>query len=183
MDVEIHPNAKKHLTEKQVLGAWFAVTECIRRESEDEPPRWLAIGWLPDGRSVELVAVELIRGWLIIHALVSGSEEILARDRASSAEGSMMSKTYTAANGQVVTDEMIDAWCESYERGEFPDGERTVGGIVHGRPPLSGEGTATLSVKIPLGMKEAIRRRAAAEGMTPSEFARAALSEKLLAAG
>ncbi|MEO2531502.1 hypothetical protein ABG984_06880 [Collinsella aerofaciens] len=44
MDVEIHPNAKKHLTEKQVLGAWLAVTECIRRESEDEPPRWLAIG-------------------------------------------------------------------------------------------------------------------------------------------
>lgn len=69
MDAEIHPNAKKHLTEKQVLGAWFAVTECIRRESEDEPPRWLAIGWLPDGRSVELAAVELIRGWLIIHAL------------------------------------------------------------------------------------------------------------------
>lgn len=66
MDVEIHPNAKKHLTEKQVLGAWFAVTECIRRESEDEPPRWLAIGWLPDGRSVELVAVELIRGWLML---------------------------------------------------------------------------------------------------------------------
>lgn len=32
-------------------------------------------------------------------------------------------------------------------------------------------------------MKEAIRRRATAEGMTPSEFARAALSEKLLAAG
>lgn len=69
MDVEIHPNAKKHLTEKQVLGAWLAVSECICRESEDEPPRWLAIGWLPDGRSVELVAVELICGWLIIHAL------------------------------------------------------------------------------------------------------------------
>ena len=64
MDVEIHPNAKKHLTEKQVLSAWLAVTECIRRESKDEPPRWLAIGWLPDGRSVELVAVELV-----IHAL------------------------------------------------------------------------------------------------------------------
>lgn len=69
MDVEIHPNAKKHLTEKQVYGAWLAVTECIRRESEDEPPRWLAIGWLPNGRSVELVVVELIRGWFIIHAL------------------------------------------------------------------------------------------------------------------
>ena len=46
MDVEIHPNAKKHLTEKQVLSAWLAVTECIRREPKDEPPRWLAIGWL-----------------------------------------------------------------------------------------------------------------------------------------
>lgn len=46
MDVEIHPNAKKHLTEKQVLSAW------------------LAVGWLPDGRSVELVAVELVRGGL-----------------------------------------------------------------------------------------------------------------------
>lgn len=56
-----------------------------------------------------------------------------------------------------------------------------VGSCMDG--PHSGEGTATLSVKIPLGMKEAIRRRAAAEGMTPSEFARAALSEKLLAAG
>ena len=65
MDVEIHPNAKKHLTEKQVLSAWLAVTECIRREPKDEPPRWLAIGWLSDGRSVELVAVELVRGWLI----------------------------------------------------------------------------------------------------------------------
>lgn len=95
----------------------------------------------------------------------------------------MMGKAYATANGQVVTDEMIDAWCESYERGEFPDGEHTAGGIVHGRPPLSGEGTATLSVKIPLGMKEAIRRLAAAEGMMPSEFARAALSEKLLAVG
>ncbi len=69
MDVEIHPNAKKHLTEKQVLSAWLAVTECIRREPKGEPLRWLAIGWLPGGRSVELVAVELVRGGLIIHAL------------------------------------------------------------------------------------------------------------------
>ena len=43
MDVEIHPNTIKHQTKR----------------------------WLPDGRSVELVAVELICGWLIIHALSS----------------------------------------------------------------------------------------------------------------
>lgn len=80
MDVEIHPNAKKHLTEKQVLSAWLAVTECIRRESKDEPPRWLAIGWLSDGRSVELVAVELVRGGAYHSCLVSSPEEILAGD-------------------------------------------------------------------------------------------------------
>lgn len=64
MDVEIHPNAKKHLTEQQVLSAWLAVTECIRRESKDEPPRWLAIGWLPDGRSVGLSRSSLSVGGL-----------------------------------------------------------------------------------------------------------------------
>ena len=46
-----------------------AYTAANGREPKDEPPRWLAIGWLSDGRSVELVAVELVRGWLIIHAL------------------------------------------------------------------------------------------------------------------
>ena len=48
---------------------------------------------------------------------------------------------YIAANGQVITDALIDQWCEAYERGEFPEGERTVGGVVMGRPPLSMEKT------------------------------------------
>ena len=38
------------------------------RESDGEPPRWLVVGWLPDGRDVELVAVGLSTGWLVIHA-------------------------------------------------------------------------------------------------------------------
>ena len=36
MDVEIHPNAKKAPDGKQVLSAWLAVTECIRREPKGE---------------------------------------------------------------------------------------------------------------------------------------------------
>ena len=94
-----------------------------------------------------------------------------------------MARTYTAANGQVITEEMIDGWCAAYEEGEFPADEHTVGGVVRGRPPLSREETVTLSVKVPAGMKEAIRRRAEEEGVTPSEYARLALSEKLRAAG
>lgn len=69
MEPEIHPNALKHLTRNEVLKAWGSVTKSICRSVRDEPPRWLCLGWLPDGRSVELIAVEHLGGWLIIHAL------------------------------------------------------------------------------------------------------------------
>jgi len=89
-------------------------------------------------------------------------------------------KSYMAANGQEITEEMIDHWCESYERGEFPKGERSSGEVVYGRPPLSSEGSAVISVKVPLGMKVAIERKAKSAGMTTSAYARAALADKLL---
>lgn len=44
----------------------------------------------------------------------------------------MMSKAYTAANGQVVTDEMIDAWCESYEMAGFRTASIPLGGSCTG---------------------------------------------------
>ncbi len=88
--------------------------------------------------------------------------------------------TYTAANGQDLTDEMIDRWCEAYDRGEFPEGERTVGCVIHGRPPLSAEGTATISIKVPVGMKKALEQRAADAGVTLSAFSRSALADKLI---
>lgn len=68
MEPEIHKNALKHLSREEVISAWGNVVKCVQRASDDEPPRWLCVGWLPDGRSVELVAVETIFGWLIIHA-------------------------------------------------------------------------------------------------------------------
>ena len=69
MQPEIHPNALKHLDRDDVLYAWSSVTKCIQRASDDEPPRWLCVGWLPNGASVELIAVETMTGWLIIHAM------------------------------------------------------------------------------------------------------------------
>lgn len=69
MEPEIHPNALKHLSRREVLQAWASVTKCIQRASDDEPPRWLCVGWLHDGRSVEIIAVETVLGWLIIHAM------------------------------------------------------------------------------------------------------------------
>lgn len=89
---------------------------------------------------------------------------------------------YTAANGQELTDAMIEEWCACYERGEFPAGEHSVGEVVMGRPPLSSEKTATLTVKMPIGMKEALVRRAEREGVTASAYTRSVLADSLVAA-
>lgn len=69
MEPEIHPNALKHLSRAEVLQAWGSVTKSIMRESPQEPPRWLMVGWLADGRDVELIVVETVSGWLVIHAM------------------------------------------------------------------------------------------------------------------
>lgn len=69
MEPEIHPNVLKHLSCAEVLQAWGSVTKSIMRESPQEPPRWLMVGWLADGRDVELIAVETVSGWLVIHAM------------------------------------------------------------------------------------------------------------------
>ena len=45
--------------------------------------------------------------------------------------------SYVAANGQEITEEMIDTWCAAYEKGEFPEGEHTTGEVVFGTHPLS----------------------------------------------
>lgn len=90
---------------------------------------------------------------------------------------------YIAANGQEVTDALIDQWCEAYERGEFPEGEHTVGGVVMGRPPLSMEKTTTFTIKIPVGMKAALMRKAKEHGQTASGYTREIIAENLMAVG
>lgn len=87
---------------------------------------------------------------------------------------------YVAASGQEITEAMIDRWCEAYEHGEFPVGERTVGGVVPGRPPLSTEKTVTLTVKIPVGMKAALVKRAKEKGKTASGYTREIIAEDLM---
>lgn len=94
-----------------------------------------------------------------------------------------MRKAYIAASGQEITEAMIDRWCDAYERGEFPEGEDTIGGVVYGRPPLSREGTAVISIKVPIGMKLAVERRARSQGVSTSAYARDALADKLLGGG
>ncbi|NHM13510.1 hypothetical protein [Xiamenia xianingshaonis] len=87
---------------------------------------------------------------------------------------------YVAANGQEMTEAMIDRWCDAYEQGEFPAGERTVGDVVAGRPPLSAEKTVTLTIKIPVGMKAALVKKAKEKGKTASGYTREIIAEDLM---
>jgi hypothetical protein len=71
MKVLVLPHALRHgLGEEEIIYAWNSLIRCRQRQSKDEPPRWIAIGTLPDGRTVEMVAFESLAGeWCVFHAL------------------------------------------------------------------------------------------------------------------
>lgn len=83
-----------------------------------------------------------------------------------------------ASNGKVVTENMLDEVCAALDADEWPEGWRNVGGVV-GRPPMSPEGSAVLSVKIPPAMKQAIADKAHAAGVPMSVMVRTMLEESL----
>lgn len=89
--------------------------------------------------------------------------------------------SYFAANGQEITDDMIDRWCASYERGEFPEGERTVGDVRMGCPSSSSKKTSTLEVEIPQGMKATLDKQAERQGLSTQAYALSLLTDNLLA--
>ena len=46
-----------------------------------------------------------------------------------------------AANGTVVTEQMLDSWSSALDRDEWPEGWANKGEVVYGRPPLSVSGS------------------------------------------
>ncbi len=86
-----------------------------------------------------------------------------------------------AANGQLVTDEMIDAWSESLDHDEWPSSWENVGEVIHGKPPIDTDSNVVLSIKVPVGMKRAIENRAKNTGVSTSAAARKLLEDGLLA--
>ena len=86
-----------------------------------------------------------------------------------------------AANGVMVTDEMLDQWCAALDRDEWPEGWENKSDVVYGRPPLSTGSSVTLSIKVPAAMKQRIAEEAKKKGTSTSNYARALLAEALLA--
>lgn len=70
--IRIHPHAIKHgLSEEDVAYAWTNAIRSVQRHGTDDPPLWIAIGPIKDGRFAELVGFMDIDGvWCIFHAMV-----------------------------------------------------------------------------------------------------------------
>ena len=76
----------------------------------------------------------------------------------------------TTKNGNVITDEQLDAWAEACERGEYP-GEPT-GEIIVGRPLMFGEEMNPVTFKMPLAKIRAVNDRAAELDLSRSDYLR-----------
>lgn len=88
--------------------------------------------------------------------------------------------TFAAIDGQKITDEKLAAWERDYAQGTFPEGERNLSQVIHGSPrSLSGEGSETLSVKIPVAMKRALIATAKKQQLTTSELVCITLAKSL----
>ena len=70
--VRVHGNALKHgLTSDEVAYAWENPIRCRQRNGTDDPPLWISVGSLPDGRFAELIGFMDIDGvWCVFHAMV-----------------------------------------------------------------------------------------------------------------
>ena len=80
MKIVILPHALRHgLSENEIAYAWASPIRCRQRQSKDEPPRWIAIGTLPNGRMVEMVAFENSAGeWCVFHAKTPPTAKFVA---------------------------------------------------------------------------------------------------------
>ena len=181
MKPEIHRNALKHLSREEVISAWANVVRCIQHISDDEPPplalRGVAPRWTKRRTDCSRNDTRMAH-----HPCKQPDTAKIRKGNTGDGEENKMS-SYIAANGQEITDALIDQWCEAYEQGEFPEGEHTVGGVVMGRPPLSMEKTVAFTIKMPVGMKAAIAKKAKENGKTASGYARDLIAEDLMAAG
>ena len=88
-------------------------------------------------------------------------------------------RKWIAADGSEITESMVDSWCDAYEQGDFPAGERSTGDVVLAKPVSSSE-TVIFTMKIPVGLKQAIEQAAAKDGVSMGAFVRGAVTERLL---
>jgi len=78
-------------------------------------------------------------------------------------------------NGEPVSDEMLEHWANTFERGEWPEGKT----IILGRPRLATEEVQSVTVKLPRSKVIALEEKASRMGFNRSEALREAVDEFL----
>lgn len=81
-----------------------------------------------------------------------------------------------AENGYPVTQADIDRWNEAYDKGELPKGYSFDGEVKQGRPRLFADGTSSLTVRIPVGLKNYVTNKASERGISVSDYVREVLA-------
>lgn len=79
MTIYVKKHALKHgLTEREIVYAWGTLIASQMRVGGGDPPQWVGLGDLPDGRLAQLVAVEDSKGnWYVFHALTPPTTRVL----------------------------------------------------------------------------------------------------------
>lgn len=78
-------------------------------------------------------------------------------------------------DGRTVNEDMLDAWADQFERGEWPEG-RT---IQIGRPSLAHEEVKPVTFRLPVSQLAALDAKAAQAGINRSAGLRRAVEEYL----
>ena len=91
----------------------------------------------------------------------------------------VVEKKFIAEGGTEVTDELLEKWAESWERGEIPG--RAAGFVAApGRPRISEEETQLVAFRLPVSIIKAVDRKAAENGENRSQRLREAVIADLL---
>jgi hypothetical protein len=86
---------------------------------------------------------------------------------------------FTAENGLIVTDKLVEKWAARYESGNYPG---TGAEITVGRPRLSQEKTLTVHFKLPESKVASLEALANKKGCNRSQVLRNAVEEYLASA-
>lgn len=79
MKIIIKAHALKHgLSENEIRYAWEMIFKSTLRDNGADPARWIAVGWLPDGRQAQLIAIKDRDGnWEIFHAMTPPTKKVM----------------------------------------------------------------------------------------------------------
>jgi hypothetical protein len=83
MKTRVLSHALKHgLNEEEVIHGWLSPIRCRQRNGTDDPAIWIAVGVLPDGRMVELVAfLDADACWCVFHAKTPPTKKFITELR------------------------------------------------------------------------------------------------------